>query len=142
MVFSGPASTGGLLRNVVLKLGLSVAVTLAVGVAVPAAHGRPPCVTASDPVALAALPAEAQTTFRQIRSGGPFAYSKDGIVFGNRERQLPAQARGYYREYTVRTPAARDRGARRIVCGGAQRTNPDACYYTADHYQSFHRIAE
>ncbi len=142
MIFSGPASAGGLLRNAVLKLGLSIAVTLAVGAAVPAAHGRTPCATTADAVALAALPAEAQTTFRQIRSGGPFAYSKDGIVFGNRERQLPAQARGYYREYTVRTPAARDRGARRIVCGGALPTNPDACYYTADHYQSFRRIAE
>ena len=47
--------------------------------------------------------------------------------------------RGYYHEYTVRTPGVKSRGARRIVCGGTART-PDACYYTDDHYQSFRRI--
>ena len=91
-------------------------------------------------VTLASLPAEAQQTDAQIRKGGPFAYSKDGSVFGNRERLLPANARGYYREYTVTTPGARDRGARRIVCGGSQPAKPDACYYTGDHYASFARI--
>jgi ribonuclease T1 len=93
-------------------------------------------------VPLAALPAEAQHTERQIRQGGPFAYAKDGSVFGNRERQLPANPRGYYREYTVKTPGARDRGARRIVCGGRQPALPDACYYTGDHYASFARIVQ
>ena len=39
-------------------------------------------------------------------------------MFGNRERLLPTEKRGYYREYTVTTPGSRDRGARRIVCGG------------------------
>jgi ribonuclease T1 len=63
-------------------------------------------------------------------------------VFGNRERQLPAQARGFYREYTVKTPGASNRGARRIVCGGKMPTAPEACYYTADHYASFRRIVE
>jgi len=91
-------------------------------------------------VALATLPAEAQATERLIRTGGPFPYPKDGSVFGNRERQLPAQRRGYYREYTVTTPAARDRGARRIVCGGRIAVAPAACYYTGDHYASFKRI--
>jgi ribonuclease T1 len=91
-------------------------------------------------VSLASLPVEAQQTDAHIRSGGPFAYSKDGSVFGNRERLLPANARGYYREYTVTTPGARDRGARRIVCGGSQPAKPDACYYTGDHYASFARI--
>jgi ribonuclease T1 len=62
-------------------------------------------------------------------------------VFGNRERILPAQKRGYYREYTVKTPYSRDRGARRIVCGGSQPSQPEACYYTSDHYASFKRIA-
>jgi ribonuclease T1 len=91
-------------------------------------------------VALSALPAEAQQTERLIRSGGPFPHDKDGTVFGNRERLLPARPRGLYREYTVRTPGARHRGARRIVCAGARATDPEACYYTADHYASFRRI--
>ena len=92
-------------------------------------------------VALAQLPAQAQTTYSLVLSGGPFPHPKDGTVFGNRERALPSEARGFYHEYTVDTPGARDRGARRIVCGGAQRTNPVACYYTADHYATFQRIA-
>ena len=61
------------------------------------------------------------------------------MVFGNRERLLPLNTRGYYREYTVKTPGSQDRGARRIVCGGPA-TVPDACYYTADHYASFRKI--
>ncbi|HWH81597.1 MAG TPA: ribonuclease [Burkholderiaceae bacterium] len=92
-------------------------------------------------VAVAELPREAQAAYRLIQRGGPFPYRKDGIVFGNRERELPARPRGYYHEYTVGTPGARDRGARRIVCGGAVVTAPDACFYTADHYASFRRIA-
>jgi ribonuclease T1 len=92
------------------------------------------------PVALSTLPAAAQQTHRLILAGGPFPFEKDGIVFGNRERILPANPRGYYREYTVKTPGQRDRGARRIVCGGRQPTQPDNCYYTADHYASFARI--
>ncbi|MDE2092318.1 MAG: ribonuclease [Burkholderiales bacterium] len=92
-------------------------------------------------VALAQLPAEAQTTHRLILAGGPFAHRKDGTVFGNRERALPARPRGFYHEYTVRTPGARDRGARRIVCGGTPPTRPAACYYTGDHYATFRQIA-
>ena len=93
-------------------------------------------------VALAALPREAQATAQLIRRGGPFPYAKDGTVFGNRERALPARARGHYREYTVQTPGARNRGARRIVCGGRQPTEPELCFYTDDHYASFARIAQ
>jgi ribonuclease T1 len=93
-------------------------------------------------VAIDELPAQAQETDRLIRAGGPFPYAKDGSVFGNRERLLPAQHRGYYREYTVPTPGSRDRGARRIVCGGSQPTQPEACYYTEDHYASFRRIVQ
>ena len=93
-------------------------------------------------VALTQLPEQARQTEQLIRSGGPFPYSKDGTVFGNRERLLPRERRGYYREYTVKTPGSRDRGARRIICGGEKPTTPDACYYTADHYSSFKRIAQ
>jgi ribonuclease T1 len=93
-------------------------------------------------VALTSLPSEAQSTERLIRVGGPFPYTQDGRSFRNRERLLPAEARGYYREYTVKTPGSRDRGARRIVCGGQQPTTPEACYYTSDHYASFRRIVQ
>ena len=92
-------------------------------------------------IALQSLPDEARQTYRLIHSGGPFPYAKDGIVFGNRERQLPSRTRGWYREYTVVTPGARDRGARRIVCGGEPPTRPETCWYSADHYMSFRRIA-
>jgi ribonuclease T1 len=95
----------------------------------------------SGDIAVDRLPPEAQKTYQLIRSGGPFRYEKDGVVFGNRERLLPSQARGYYREYTVDTPGSRDRGARRIVCGGRKPAAPDVCYYTQDHYASFARIA-
>lgn len=100
-----------------------------------------PTVSVPGTVALSELPKEAQTTERLIRAGGPFPYRKDGSVFGNRERLLPQQRRGHYREYTVDTPGSRDRGARRIVCGGTPPTRPEACYYTDDHYASFRRIA-
>ncbi|MEP6875305.1 MAG: ribonuclease domain-containing protein [Burkholderiales bacterium] len=96
----------------------------------------------SEPVALASLPAEAQATHKLILTGGPFPHRKDGAVFGNRERALPRQPRGFYHEYTVRTPGARDRGARRIVCGGNPPTNPEACFYTGDHYSTFQRIVQ
>jgi ribonuclease T1 len=93
-------------------------------------------------VKLTQLPVQAQEVYALIAKGGPFKYDKDGVVFGNRERQLPIQARGYYREYTVTTPGSRDRGARRIVCGGLRATAPDRCYYTDDHYASFKPIVE
>jgi len=114
--------------------GIGVAGLLSIG-AVQARDQAP-----DSPVPLARLPAQAQAVHRQIHAGGPFAFSKDGIVFGNRERLLPIESRGYYREYTVATPGSRDRGARRIVCGGREPAAPSACYYTADHYNSFNRI--
>jgi ribonuclease T1 len=90
-------------------------------------------------IALTSLPVQGQQTYQLILQGGPFAYEKDGTVFGNRERLLPNQKRGYYREYTVKTPGSKNRGARRIVCGGQVKL-PDACFYTADHYASFRKI--
>jgi ribonuclease T1 len=92
-------------------------------------------------VALSDLPREARAVDAGIRSGGPFRYERDGVVFGNLEKLLPAKPRGYYHEYTVPTPGSKTRGARRIVCGGPK-TAPDVCYYTGDHYQSFRRIRE
>ena len=101
-----------------------------------------PSHSALETVALSALPGEAQTTHRVVLAGGPFPHQQDGSVFGNRERILPRTARGYYREYTVATPGARNRGARRLVCGGIPPKNPDVCYYTDDHYNSFKRVVE
>jgi ribonuclease T1 len=94
----------------------------------------------SGTVALTALPVEAQTTHQRIMAGGPFPYRKDGATFANRERQLPSRPRGFYHEYTVPTPGAWDRGARRMVCGGLPVTQPQACYYTGDHYATYRRI--
>lgn len=114
-------------------------------------------------IAASELPPEARATLQLIKKGGPFPYERDGIVFGNREKLLPLKDRGYYREYTVPTPGARDRGARRIVAGGCDAANkPSAAsgaprpgarrfvapcesaeyYYTDDHYRSFKRIRE
>ncbi len=94
---------------------------------------------AASGIAVSELPRQGTETYERILQGGPFAHEKDGVVFGNRERLLPQKNRGYYREYTVKTPGARNRGTRRIVCGGQPKT-PDTCYYTADHYASFRKI--
>ena len=95
-----------------------------------------------DSIALTQLPVQGQDMMKLIYAGGPFKFDKDGTVFGNRERILPAKNRGFYREYTVKTPGERTRGARRIVCGGVPPTAPEACYYTDDHYASFRKIAQ
>jgi ribonuclease T1 len=83
------------------------------------------------------LPKEAVETIALIGRGGPFPYPRDGAVFGNREKILPARDRGWYREYTVRTPGERSRGARRIIAG-----RDGTLYYSDDHYRSFKRILE
>lgn len=101
------------------------------------AHALPQFMSGMATVRQAELPVEAQTTLRLIKQNGPFPFPRDGVVFGNRERQLPVQPRNYYHEYTVVTPGAKNRGARRIVCGVV----PE-CYYSDDHYQSFRRIKE
>jgi ribonuclease T1 len=92
-------------------------------------------------VTVAELPQEGRDTLALIKRGGPFRHRQDGSVFGNREQRLPAKERGYYREYTVPTPGAKDRGARRIVAGGDARSSGEY-YYSDDHYNSFRRIRE
>jgi ribonuclease T1 len=129
------------------QTGLALFLGAAFAMAAPAVQARnapEPSVFSSGlaTIALADLPREGRTTYARILQGGPFTSDKDGSTFGNRERILPRQPRGYYREYTVRTPGSRDRGARRIVCGGQQPQQPEACYYTSDHYSSFKQIVE
>lgn len=123
-----------------MRWWLPLLVSLAMGLA----HARAPQPTA-DEVSAHTLPREAQETLALIKRGGPFPYARDGTVFGNYERRLPVRPRGYYREYTVPTPGARDRGARRIVAGAgtvADVRSANEYYYTADHYRSFKRIVE
>ncbi len=93
--------------------------------------------SAAREVSIGNLPKEARETLALIKRGGPFPYQKDGSSFGNREKHLPPKTHGYYREYTVPTPGARDRGTRRIVAG-----RDGEYYYTDDHYNSFNRIRE
>jgi len=118
-------------------IGVGVAAVLTLGAPLPGT-AKPP---AEAVVTVEQLPAEARDVLDRIQTGGPFAYERDGTVFGNRERHLPSRPRGYYREYTVVTLGAPDRGGRRIVCGGHRPRMPDACYYTPDHYNRFLRIS-
>ena len=132
-------------RLAAIKLALTSALLAAALSSVPQAQARGTMDEAirgqAAPVHVTELPRQGRETYELIRQGGPFPFDKDGSVFGNRERLLPIEKRGFYREYTVKTPGSRDRGARRIVCGGPKRT-PHACYYTADHYASFRKIVE
>jgi ribonuclease T1 len=123
-------------------LAIGIAGLLAVGGWGPGGVQARTAEPSTPAVQLSSLPPQARDTYRLIHEGGPFPYRKDGTTFFNRERLLPSKARGYYREYTVPTPGSRDRGPRRIVCGGPQPTRPEACYYTGDHYASFARIAQ
>lgn len=124
-------------RSIKLALtGLVVASTvLLTGVQAKA----PPPTDLLQTVSLAQLPEQGARVYARIHQGGQFTADKDGVIFANRERRLPRKQRGYYREYTVPTPSVTHRGVRRIVCGG-ERTSPEVCYYTADHYESFRRI--
>jgi len=80
-------------------------------------------------------------TLDRIEAGGSFPYRQDATVFQNRpsrlrgQRPLPERPQGHYREYTVGTPGAKDRGARRVVAGEDGRV-----YYTDDHYENFIQI--
>jgi ribonuclease T1 len=115
-------------------LGVVLAALLQIAAAAPGYTATAPAMAE---IAASALPGEARDTLALIRKGGPYPYARDGAVFGNYERLLPSQRRGYYREYTVTTPGAKNRGARRIVAGA-----PGEYYYTDDHYRSFRRIRE
>lgn len=96
---------------------------------------------AVEEIRIGALPVEARDALARIVAGAAPSYERDGVVFGNREGLLPAKPRGYYHEYTVKTPGVRTRGSRRIVCGGAVRSTTE-CYYSNDHYRSFKRITQ
>ena len=150
LCFSGkPVSCSAFLFKSKLfrKLGLAITVGLTLSTAVLTPHSavargvQDATGQVTESVRLVNLPKEAQSTERLIRAGGPFPHDKDGVVFGNRERILPKSPRGFYREYTVITPGSRNRGARRIVCGGTVAVSPEACFYSDDHYASFRRIA-
>jgi ribonuclease T1 len=122
---------------------LLVGALVACGPAGDARESKRPVVVGE--VALAELPPEARETLALITRGGPFPYRKDGTTFGNREGYLPRRPRGYYTEYTVRTPWERDRGARRIIAGRGSTGRPASrgeYYYTDDHYNTFRRIRE
>jgi guanyl-specific ribonuclease Sa len=99
----------------------------------------PPAPVAGVPTcSLTTLPPEVVDTVRVIHAGGPFPFPRnDGVVFGNREGHLPDRTKGYYHEYTVITPGAKNRSTRRVITGGALLTNPSQYFYTADHYDSF-----
>ncbi|WSK23820.1 ribonuclease [Streptomyces sp. NBC_01298] len=86
-------------------------------------------------VRASALPQQARDVLTLIDKGGPYQYRQDGTVFGNFEKVLPQKKRGYYHEFTVRTPGERDRGARRIVTGGG-----GEFFYTDDHYETFKAV--
>lgn len=123
-------------------VSFAIAVFFAAPFIFPPAQARsdagPAAVTQGIPeIAVAELPREARETLQLIKRAGPFSYARDGAVFGNYEKRLPRRERGYYREYTVKTPAAKNRGARRIIAGTG-----GELYYTDDHYQSFRRIRE
>jgi ribonuclease T1 len=104
-------------------------------------YAVPSAVAAISSCGLSTLPSQAADTLRLIHSGGPFPYSQDGVVFQNREGILPAKPSSYYHEYTVKTPGSPDRGARRLIGGGAL-TTPASVYYTGDHYASFCLVNE
>ena len=133
-----------------LKRFLTAGATLLLGLLLTAAVAAPsdnettrhPLQNSSDrfvisEVEINSLPLEAKRTLDLIKAGGPFPYSRDGVIFGNRERILPPHKRGYYREYTVPTPGVKNRGARRIIAGKLSEY-----YYTDDHYRSFRRVKE
>lgn len=122
--------------NIKLKRLFAGAVAALALLAAPTSFAKVAACAIGQSIAVRELPKQGQDTLALIEAGGPFASDRDGIPFSNRERILPPEKRGFYREYTVRTPGVKNRGARRIVCGGEQRA-ADRCFYSDDHYQSF-----
>jgi ribonuclease T1 len=120
-----------------LRALLAVLVAAAVALAAPPASAQKGPATPASEIEATQLPKEARDTLALVKKGGPYPYAKDGTVFGNREGRLPRQKRGYYREFTVKTPGERTRGARRIIAGP-----PGEYWYTDDHYATFRRIRE
>jgi len=121
----------------ILRAWLTVAAVVLAAAILPATAQRAPApVATAAEIHMGELPREARATIALIDKGGPYPYAKDGSIFSNREGQLPKQKRGYYREYTVKTPGERTRGARRIISGGG-----GELYYTDDHYNHLRRIA-
>lgn len=120
-----------------LRAWLAPAALALAFVAPAAAQRAEPATPRIDEIRVQDLPVEARETVALIHKGGPFPYAKDGAIFGNREGMLPRAKRGYYREYTVKTPGVRSRGARRIVAGAS-----GEIYYSDDHYNRFRRVRE
>ena len=121
----------------IARVLLALLLALAAALPAPAQRAAPQAAPSVGEARLAQLPPEARQTVALIRKGGPYLYARDGVVFVNREAMLPRQKRGYYREYTVKTPGERTRGARRIIAGAG-----GELYYTEDHYNHFVRIRE
>ncbi len=130
---TGAVTTGAVTTGAVVTGRPATTATITLATTTPATTARAGLAT----VAIAELPPQARRTLALIDAGGPFPFPQDGTTFQNRERLLPRQPSGYYREYTVVTPGSPDRGARRIVAG----RNGDR-YYTDDHYASFRSVVE
>ena len=120
-----------------IRLFLRLLLLMLAGLAAIGADAREPrqASQALHVVTAQELPVEARQTLALLKRGGPFPYRRDGAVFHNRERRLPVEAAGHYQEYTVPTPGARGRGARRLIASSS-----GEFYYTDDHYRSFRRI--
>lgn len=125
-------------RRKLVLIALGALIVIAGGWALVRTSGPATTTAGVSTCPLATLPRGVVDTVRVIRSNGPFPFPRnDGVVFGNRERRLPDQTRGYYHEYTVNTPGAPNRSTRRIITGGSPLTNPPQYFYTGDHYDSF-----
>ena len=140
LLLHGGRSSGGLLTSMLMVSFDLVILSGLFGIACYLIVPRIMTSIEGDPLLFEDLKArreELRETLALIKKGGPFPHARDGVAFGNRENLLPKHDRGYYREYTVKTPGARDRGARRIVAGAG-----GEYFYTDDHYRSFRRIRE